>query len=247
METSQGIVNPWEGAPIRVVERTSSTMEDAALLSLTGCPTGAVVVAGFQEKGRGRVPGRAWVSPAWESLLATVVVRIAELEFPLSELPLRAGVAVALAVEESAGIPVEIKWPNDLMVGGKKLAGLLCETRGDAALIGFGVNCAQTEFPPDLTGTACSLFQVCGRGVPVFPLLRAILARLKNSLSDPAWRLHLRERLSLRGQWVSVDLLGSGTTVEGILREVDEEGRLVLQLQDGQTAKISQGEIRPSR
>jgi len=247
METSQGIANPWEGAPIRVVERTSSTMDDAALLARAGCPTGAVVVAGVQEKGRGRVPGRAWVSPAWESLLATVVVRIAELGFPLPELPLRAGVAVALAVEESAGIPVEIKWPNDLMVGGKKLAGILCETRGDAALIGFGVNCAQTEFPPDLADTACSLFQLCGRAVPVFQLLAAILSRLKTGLSDAAWRRKLHTRLFLCGRSVSVDLLGSGRSVEGILRGVDEEGRLVLQLQDGQTAKIGQGEIRPAR
>ena len=247
METSQDIVNPWEGAPITVVERTSSTMDDAAELARNGCPTGAVVVAGFQEKGRGRVPGRAWVSPAWESLLATVVVRIVGLGFSLSELPLRAGVAVALAVEESAGITVEIKWPNDLMVGGKKLAGLLCETRGDAALIGFGVNCAQMEFPPDLADSACSLVQLCGRAVPIFPLLAAILARLKTGLSDAAWRSHLQERLSLRGQPVSVDLLGSGRTVEGIVRDVDEEGRLVLQLQDGQTAKIGQGEIRPAR
>lgn len=247
METSQGIANPWEGAPITVVERTSSTMDDAALLARADCPTGTVVVAGFQEKGRGRVPGRSWISPAWESLLATVVVRIAGLGFPLPELPLRAGVAVALAVEESAGIPVEIKWPNDLVVGGKKLAGLLCETRGDAALIGFGVNCAQTTFPPDLTDTACSLFQLCGRAMPVFPLLAAILSRLKTSLSDPAWRGKLHTRLSLRGQWVSVDLLGSGRTVEGILRDVDEEGRLVLQLGDGQTARIRQGEIRPAR
>jgi BirA family transcriptional regulator, biotin operon repressor / biotin---[acetyl-CoA-carboxylase] ligase len=247
METSQGITNPWEGAPIRVVERTSSTMDDAALLARGGCPTGAVVVAGFQEKGRGRVPGRSWVSPAWESLLATVVVRISELSFPLPQLPLRAGVAVALAVEEAAGCLVEIKWPNDLLVGGKKLAGLLCETRGDAALIGFGVNCAQTRFPPDLSERACSLFQLRGCAVPVFPLLAAILARLKTGLSDPEWRVKLHERLSLRGKLVSVDLLGSGRTVEGILLEVDEEGRLLLQLQDGQRANIGQGEIRSAR
>ena len=142
METSPGIQNPWGGAPIWVRERTSSTMEDARELARAGCPSGTVVVAGFQEKGRGRVPGRVWISAPGESLLATVVVNLADTAFPLRQLPLRAGVAAALAVEETTGIAPRIKWPNDLMWNGKKLAGLLCEASGGTGLIGIGMNLA---------------------------------------------------------------------------------------------------------
>ena len=247
METSPGIANPWSGAPVSVVQRTSSTMDDAAELAVSGCPTGTVVVAGFQTAGRGRVPGRRWVSPSWESLLATVVIRVADLGYPLAELPLRAGVALCRGVEDASGISAQIKWPNDLLCGGKKLAGLLCESRGGTALIGFGVNCAQTAFPPALAESSCSLRQLLGSPMPVFPLLASILARLKDIAADPGWREELRARLHGRGTMVVVDLLGSGKTVKGILSDVDGQGRLVLELPDGRQLAVAQGEVSPGR
>jgi BirA family transcriptional regulator, biotin operon repressor / biotin---[acetyl-CoA-carboxylase] ligase len=243
METSPGFPNPWTGAPVRVVQSTPSTMEEAAEMARGGCPSGSVAVAAFQTAGRGRVPGRRWVSPPGESLLATVVIRIAELGYPLPELPLRAGVALCRGVEDAGGVSVRIKWPNDLLCGGRKLAGLLCETRGDAALVGFGVNCAQETFPPDLARSSCSLLQCRGSTVPVFSLLEWILVRLKAIAADPSWRDELRARLHGVGDTVAVDLLGSGRSVEGTLVDVDEQGRLVLQLSDGSLALISQGEL----
>ena len=95
------------------------------------------------------------------------------------------GVAVALGIEDAAGIAVEIRWPNDvvaargMLAAGRKLAGLLCEAHGDAALVGFGVNCAQASFPDEIALTACSLLQVCGRILPASSVLSAILSRLK--------------------------------------------------------------------
>jgi BirA family transcriptional regulator, biotin operon repressor / biotin---[acetyl-CoA-carboxylase] ligase len=243
METRPDVSNPWPGAPLHVKESTASTMEDAAALARDGCPSGTVIAAGYQSAGRGRVPGRQWVSPPGESLLATVVIRIAELGYPLAELPLRAGVALCRGVEDASGVSALIKWPNDLLCAGKKLAGLLCETRGDAALIGFGVNCLQASFPPELRETSCSLRQLTGNPVAVFSLLGAILARLKGVATDSAWREELRARLHGLGSMVSVDLLGSGRTVEGILCDVDGEGRLVLRLPDGSRQAVAQGEI----
>jgi BirA family biotin operon repressor/biotin-[acetyl-CoA-carboxylase] ligase len=244
METSPGIINPWGGAPIWVRERTSSTMDDARELARAGCPSGTVVVASFQEKGRGRVPGRVWSSAPGESLLATVVVYLVETAFPLPQLPLRAGVAAALAVEESAGIGPRIKWPNDLVFDGKKFAGLLCEAYGDVGLIGFGVNLTQTAFPPELADSACSLLQAGGRAVPRLALLASLLARLKDVLVDSAWREKLQARLYARGRQVSVELLGSARRASGILRDVDEQGRLVLLLGNGRLQRIEQGELR---
>lgn len=244
METSPGIINPWGGAPIWVRERTLSTMDDARELARAGCPSGTVVVAGFQEKGRGRVPGRVWCSAPGESLLATVVVNLLETPFPLQQLPLRAGVAAALAVEESAGIAPRIKWPNDLVFDGRKFAGVLCEAHGDTGLIGLGVNLTQTAFPPELADSACSLLQASGRVVDRLALLASLLARLKDALADSAWREKLQARLYARGRQVSVDLLGSGRRASGILSDVDEQGRLVLMLANGGLQPIEQGELR---
>jgi len=244
METSPGIINPWNGAPIRVRERTLSTMEDARELARAGCPSGTTVVAGFQEKGRGRMPGRVWSSAPGESLLATVVVNLTDAGFPLPQLPLRAGVAAARAVEETAGITPRIKWPNDLVWEGKKLAGLLCEAFGGTGLIGIGVNLLQTAFPPELAGSACSLLQASGRAVAPLTLLAALLARLKDVLTDAAWRQKLEARLYARGRQVNVDLLGSARQVSGILSGVDEEGRLVLLVGNGSLRRIEQGELR---
>lgn len=228
-------------------ERTVSTMDDARDLARTGCPPGTVVVAGFQEKGRGRLPGRAWVSPPWESLLATVVLSARELRFPLPQLPLRAALAVSLAIEDAAGIPVRVRWPNDILFSGKKVAGILCEARGDTVLVGLGVNCAQREFPPGIAAGACSLLMASGRGPQVFALLSAVLGRLKEALDDGGWRERLLARLASMGAPARVDPLGSGESVEGIVRGIDADGALVLERGDGAMQRVRQGEIRAER
>jgi BirA family biotin operon repressor/biotin-[acetyl-CoA-carboxylase] ligase len=195
METSLRIENPWPNASVFVKERTESTMEDARALAELGCVSGTTVVAGSQSKGRGRVPGRLWVSPPWESLLATIVLRRVDVSFPPTELPLRAAVAVARAIEDASGIPIRVKRPNDLLFEGKKLSGILCEARGDALLIGIGVNCMQCAFPRDIESSACSILQACGREVRVFDLLALVLGRMREVLSDPSWRDQLVRRL----------------------------------------------------
>jgi BirA family transcriptional regulator, biotin operon repressor / biotin---[acetyl-CoA-carboxylase] ligase len=253
METSRGsslpLVTPWPDAWVSLKRRTTSTMDDALQLARAGCPTGTVAAADYQEKGRGRVPGRTWLSRPGESLLATVVLRTAELGYALAELPLRAGVAVALGIEDAAGIAVEIKWPNDLVAArgmpaaGRKLAGLLCEAHGDTALVGLGVNCAQTSFPEEITRAACSLFQVSGRMLSASVVLSAVLHRLKAAAANEGWRDDLRARLYRRGQPVRVDLIGPGRTLQGILQDVDDQGRLVLELNDGRREIVTQGEL----
>ena len=244
-----GAATPWPGASVHFRERTSSTMDDARELARAGCPTGTVVAADYQEKGRGRVPGRIWISLPGQSLLATVVLRVAELGYDLEELPLRAGAAVALGIEDAAGIPVEIKWPNDVVAApglparGRKLAGILCESDGKAALVGFGVNCAQASFPDEIARTACSLFQVCGRFPPLPSLLSAVLMRLHSSPVENSWLEDVRRRLHGLGTSVRVALIGTGRTVEGTLRDIDDRGRLVLGLSDGRRETVAQGEL----
>ncbi len=192
------VPNPWAGASVFVKERTSSTMDDARALALRGCAEGTVVVAGFQQRGRGRAPGREWHSRPWQSLLATVVLDARVFTFPVSQLPLRAALALCLAVEEWDARP-EIKWPNDLLVEGRKLAGILCETCGGSALVGLGVNCAQKRFPRELAGSACSLVQVVGREVHPVSLLPRVLARMKETIQDDQWKDKVLARLAFPG------------------------------------------------
>ena len=185
METSLKVSNPWAGSPVFVRERTQSTMDDARKLALAGCAEGTVVVAGFQQKGRGRAPGRSWHSSPWESLMATIVLAQETLPFPVSEMPYRAAVAASRAVKD-LGVSASIKLPNDLLVGGKKLAGILCETCNQFLLVGMGVNCLQADFPGELQETACSILQVTGREVTPFALLPRILLRLKEAVTTGA-------------------------------------------------------------
>ncbi|MGO9412388.1 MAG: biotin--[acetyl-CoA-carboxylase] ligase [Spirochaetia bacterium] len=199
METSLKVSNPWAGSPVFVREHTRSTMDDARELALRGCAEGTVVVAGFQQKGRGRAPGRTWHSNPWESLMATIVLNQSSFDFPVTELPLRAAVAACLAAEEFGVKPV-IKLPNDLLVEGRKLAGILCETCNQSVLVGIGVNCLQTAFPGALADTACSILQVTGRDVNPFHLLPRVLVRLKETVTDPSWREKLPARLLTTGR-----------------------------------------------
>jgi BirA family biotin operon repressor/biotin-[acetyl-CoA-carboxylase] ligase len=126
---------------------------------------------------------------------------------------------------------------------GRKLAGLLCEAHGDAALVGFGVNCAQASFPDEIARTACSLLQVSGRPQQIPALLSAILARLKAAPLLERWQDALRARLHRRGEDVRVDLRGSGRILEGVLCDIDERGGLVLELSDGRRETVVQGEL----
>jgi BirA family transcriptional regulator, biotin operon repressor / biotin---[acetyl-CoA-carboxylase] ligase len=220
METSLRIATPWPGAPVYLRETTVSTMDDALALALDGCPTGTVAAAGWQEKGRGRGQGTRWLSAPWESLLATVVLRPVDAGFPPAQLSLRAGLAVALAIEDTAGIAARIKWPNDLLWDRRKLAGVLCEARAGALLVGIGVNCTQASFPPEIAGSAVSLSMAAGREVAPLALLPAVLARLKESLSDDDWRAHVEARL--------VAAAGEGT-----VRGIGEDGALLVETPDG--------------
>ncbi len=208
METSLRVPNPWNGAPVFVRERTSSTMDDARALVLDGCAQGTVVVAGFQEKGRGRAPGRSWRSRPWESLLATVALDTRAFDFAASQLPLRAALAICLAVEET-GVRPGIKWPNDLLVEGKKLAGILCEMCGSFALVGLGVNCMQEHFPRELAESACSMLQAAGREVNPLTLLPRVLARMKETIEDDRWMEKALSRLAFPGDRERVSALAT--------------------------------------
>jgi BirA family transcriptional regulator, biotin operon repressor / biotin---[acetyl-CoA-carboxylase] ligase len=147
---------------VRVVEETGSTNADLLSQARSGAAEGLVLVAEAQTSGRGRM-GRRWISPPRRALTFSVLLRPAVPAGLLSWAPLLAGVAVASALQRTAGVDARLKWPNDVLVDGAKIAGILAERWGDAVVIGTGINVLQQrgELP---VPTATSLLVAQGAG-----------------------------------------------------------------------------------
>jgi BirA family biotin operon repressor/biotin-[acetyl-CoA-carboxylase] ligase len=164
------------GKPYRYVERTESTQR----LLGSDDPEGAVAAADEQTEGRGRL-GRSWYAPARTSLLFSVLLVPAVEPQRLPELSLVAGRAVAAALETAAGVPPEVKFPNDVLLGGRKVAGILAEAAEGRVVLGIGVNVNQRreELPVDAQTPPTSLRLETGREHERAPLLAEILLRLE--------------------------------------------------------------------
>jgi BirA family transcriptional regulator, biotin operon repressor / biotin---[acetyl-CoA-carboxylase] ligase len=169
------------GREYRFVERTASTQR----LLGEDDPEGAVVVADEQTEGRGRL-GREWLAPAGTSLLFSVLLRPEVDAARLPELSLVAGRACAEAIAEAAGVETEVKFPNDVLVQGRKVAGILAEATEGRVVLGIGVNVRQRagELPADARTPATSLLLETGREIDRAELLVAILDRLERHYGE---------------------------------------------------------------
>jgi BirA family biotin operon repressor/biotin-[acetyl-CoA-carboxylase] ligase len=218
------------GRPRLHLRATASTNDRARALAQDGAPHGTLITAGEQHAGRGR-QGRTWSAPPARALLLSLVLRD-----PPGLLPLAAGLAVA----EVAGPGAAIKWPNDVLVDGRKVAGILAEGRPDEgwAVLGIGINVALRvdELPPELHATAGTLGLT---PADLEPTLERLLAALERALALDASALldAYRARDALRGQQVA--WAGGRGTAAG----VDGAGRLVVELADGGRTALSAGEV----
>jgi BirA family transcriptional regulator, biotin operon repressor / biotin---[acetyl-CoA-carboxylase] ligase len=236
------------GHPHRHFRRTDSTNERAKDLALGGAPGGLVVTAGEQTAGRGR-RGNEWFAPAGSCLLYSALLRPFCSE-ATRLLPLAVPVAVCEAAESVAPVRCQVKWPNDVWVDERKVAGVLVEARPDDgwAVIGVGVNVAipREDFPPELRETADSLLPTeADGGQPPggAPGVRQALAALNDSLgrwvdaSDDEVLAAFRARDALSGRRVSWE---GG---EGTASEIDERGHLVVEKADGARLALGAGEV----
>jgi BirA family biotin operon repressor/biotin-[acetyl-CoA-carboxylase] ligase len=232
--------------PIRRLAEVDSTNRYALDAARAGEPAGLVVVADHQTAGRGRL-GRTWEAPAGASLLMSVLLRpVIRLE-AMHLLTMAAGLAMAEAVAEAAGFAPTIKWPNDLLAGDRKLAGMLTEaevTDGEvtAVVVGIGVNVQWTDFPPEIaeTATACNL--VVGHDVSRDALLDAFVARYDARLADlDAVPDDYRARLGTLGQRVRIEL--AAETFEGVATGVADDGSLEVRTDDGGTRVVTAGDV----
>ena len=226
MSAAGGVVLGRPRLHLRVVD---STNQRARELAAAGAPHGTLVTASEQSAGRGR-QGRVWTAPAGRALLCSLVVRT-----PPRLLPLAAGVAVA----ELAGEQARLKWPNDVLRDGRKLAGILVEGRPleGWAVLGIGLNVAlrEADFPPELRGRAGTM------GLEpdaIEPTLVELLGRLEHWLSAAESEVlqAVRSRDALLGRavrWAAGEGVGAG---------IDDDGRLLVQTSDGPLS-LDAGEV----
>ena len=216
-----------DGWRVEVVPTAASTNALVAERAQAGEPGGLVVVAESQTAGRGRLD-RTWTSPPRAGLTMSALVRP---DLPAGSwpwLPLLAGLAVATAVRQQAELDAVLKWPNDVLVDGRKVCGVLAEVPVvGAAVLGIGLNV--TTRPDELPHEGASSLQLAGAATTDRDtLLRAVLRALGAVLADvDAGRAAYRELCSTVGQRVRVELPG-GQAVEGTAQAVDEGGRLVV-------------------
>lgn len=230
-----------------------STQRLARERARAGAPEGTVVIAEAQTAGRGRL-GRQWHSPAGVNLYCTVVLRPDRAPAVVPQLALVAGVAVADAVRGTIGGAPAIKWPNDVLLDGRKVAGVLTEMEGEAdrvafVLVGIGVNVnlAAEEFPAELAGRATSLRAVAGvpvdRAAFTARLLAALEARYGRFLAGgfAAIRPAFEATAFLTGRAVRVR--GPEAATHGRVAGVDNDGALLLEGPAGARVRVLAGEV----
>lgn len=216
-----------------------STNTLAATWASAQAPTGALIVAESQTAGRGRL-GRTWHAQPGHNLLFSVVLRPQITPDRYGLLTLAASVAVAEVLSSYASLqPVAIKWPNDVLVDGRKCCGMLLETARatpPAVILGIGLNVNQTDFPSELQTRATSLRLTTGEIIPRAPLLADLLLALETWLahteSPDGQRLILQtyeRHLAGRGTSVTFRLTDSATPLQGTLAGIAQDGALLLQ------------------
>jgi BirA family transcriptional regulator, biotin operon repressor / biotin---[acetyl-CoA-carboxylase] ligase len=231
--------------------RVESTQAVAFALAADGAADRTVVVAEAQSAGRGR-RGRTWQDEPGASLLTSIILRPSLPPARLPMLSLVAGIAVAEALEKVTGLAPRLKWPNDVLVDGRKLAGILLESRlgttsrnGHTAplvVLGIGVNLAQRAFAAELADRATSVFLAGGRRVEPDGLLGPLLETLD------VWRARLETEggAPIRERWRSLaDTLGRRVSIDGVVgiaADLDEDGALIVV--DGSTRhRVMAGEV----
>lgn len=241
------------GRPLAILETTTSTNDEAKKGAREGAPHGAVWMAESQTAGRGR-QGRVWISPRGENLLFSVLLRIRCAPSRVPPLALVCGLAVRDAVARAIGddARVRVKWPNDVLVGSKKVAGILVESqiaggKVDSIVAGIGINVHTRSFPDELADIATSVSLETDRTPDRAALLADVLAGLDHDIEHVAHKglglVHARlvKHDALRGAEVE------GDDLAGVAEGIDTDGKLLVRRRSGTLARVASGEVRVVR
>jgi len=242
------------GAPLVLAAQTTSTNDDAKRGAREGAAHGATWLAESQTAGRGR-QGRAWVSPPGESLLFSVLLRLGCPPGSVPPLSLVCGLAVRDAVARALGtahdFDVAVKWPNDVLLRGKKVAGILVESalagaKVEYVIVGIGINVLTRSLPAELLATATSLAREGGARLDRAEILADVLAGLDRDVALVAHRglgvVHAR--LTKHDALAGREVESLDSPLRGTACGIDREGRLLVRTAGGAVMKVVSGELR---
>lgn len=242
----------WAGHPVTFYEVLDSTNLRAKLDAEKGAPQGALVVADMQTAGRGR-RGRSWSSPAGANAYFTLILKPDFEPDKASMLTLVMAMAVAEGIRETCGLEACIKWPNDIVINGKKVCGMLTELSVQQeyiqhVVIGAGVNVGAQKFSPEIADTAACLEEECGRKVPRAELIVHIMRafekyyeKFMETLDFSVLKEAYDSLLVNRGGEVRV--LDPKGEYAGISRGINSAGELLVELPDGSERAVYAGEV----
>lgn len=240
------------GQKLYYFQRSGSTSDQLKELAVGGSPEGTIIIAEEQKSGRGR-SGNTWYSPPGVGLYFSLLLRPRVNPIKLQGLTLALGCSAAKTLEDVSGLPVEIKWPNDLYCKGRKLGGILSESSlrdglVDTVVIGLGLNLNNQMLPLELCETATSLELESGRHIFREDLLIALLTSLENDHLKfreqglSGFSGELKARFFLNRKWVMISG-DDGRIQKGVVTGFDAQGALLLLDQDGQTICCSSGTV----
>lgn len=250
-EMKRLIKSPIIGSDIRYLSDIVSTNTHAMELGAQGAGEGTIVIAEVQTGGKGRM-GRAWISPIG-NLFFSLILRPSVSPHHAPLMTLVGAVAVATALGKLPGVKAGIKWPNDILVSGKKVCGLLTEMSAETdrirhLVLGIGINCNMDLglLPEDVRMHATSLLAASGKAVDRTQVLAVVLAEL-----DRWYQVFLRDRQGILAAWKDLNVTigrtitvsGAGEALSGIAAGIDNEGRLMVTLADGSTRTVAAGDV----
>lgn len=222
-----------------------STNDIAGTFAEKAADEGLVVLAERQTAGRGRL-GRSWASPPGAGIYVSVVLRPSGDAAKL--VTIAAGVAVTDGIASATGLSTHVKWPNDVQVSGRKLAGILAEGAASHVVLGIGINVQPAAYPPDVASRATSIEAELGRPVDRGLVLAECLTSLASRYCElnenragnivEAWRMRAAPMLGRRVEWES-----AGSRHTGVAENIDDDGALIVKT-GNETVRIRSGEVR---
>ena len=236
------------GRRVKWFASTGSTMSVAARLAREGCASGTVVGADQQTAGIGRA-GHSWYSEPGSGLYVSMVLRLPVGVESLPLVMLALGLATQHTIAEVTGLAPDLRWPNDVLLGEKKCAGILAQIEGDAVIAGIGINVGHASFPPDIVELATSL-RLEGASASREELLAALVRAVEDSCgvltsSGPAAICDAFTRASSYAQGRRVRVEQDDAILKGVTAGLDASGFLLLKQDNGTVTKILAGGVRP--
>ena len=240
----------WAGKQVHYFEELDSTNRRARMLALEGAPEGTLVIANAQTLGRGR-RGRSWESPRGDSVLMSIILRPKVHPSKVARISLLTALAVSQAICDVTGLDARIKWPNDIVINGRKVCGMLLEMTADEQCVhdvvaGVGINVHQKEFSGEIANTATSLERECGRFIRRSDVVCAFLLRFEEyrkwSEDDPVTLLQrYRERSATLGEAVRVIALDEEFI--GVAEDLTPFGSLLVRDESGVLREVLAADV----